>query len=78
MEFLINYLSAKVRTSVRHFPGLSSPVKGIGFTKGFEPTTFGVDHQRSNRLSHEVNRELEVGIKVFNRGNGEIQPPQTV
>ena len=35
---------------------------------GFEPTTSGVD-QRSNRLSHEVNRELVVGIKVFNRGN---------
>ena len=35
---------------------------------GFEPTTSGVD-QRSNRLSHVINRELVVGIKVFNRGN---------
>ena len=50
-------MSAKVRTCVRHFPGLTSPVNEI------EPTTSGVDHQRSNRLSHEVNRELVVGIK---------------
>ena len=55
MVFIINE-SAKVRTCVRHFPGLTSPVKEIGFTEvkeksltsvGFEPTTSGVDHQRS-------------------------------
>ena len=65
-------------------PRLTVSVKEIWFalsTKnhfssvGFEPTTSGVDHQRSNRL---VNRELVVGIKVFSRGNGEIQLLQTV
>ena len=58
-EAALNYIfsSAKVRTSVRHFPGLAlCPVKEI------EPTTSGVDHQRSNRLSYQVRRELVVGI----------------
>ena len=45
------YYIPKVRTSVRHFPGLTSPVKEIGFAEvkeksltsvGFEPTTSGV------------------------------------
>ena len=49
MELII-FRSAKVRTTVLHFPGLTSPVKEIGFAEvkeksltsvGFEPTTSG-------------------------------------
>ena len=56
MELMI-LKSAKVRTTVLHFPGLTSPVKEIGFGEvkeksltsvEFEPTTSEVDHQRSN------------------------------
>ena len=56
-----------MRTSVLLFSGLASSVKEIWFAEvkeksmtsaGFELTTSGVDHQRSNQLSYEVNWAL--------------------
>ena len=62
---IITFLSAKVRTSVLHFHGLTSLVKEIWFAEikeksltpaGFEPTTSGVDHQRYQTKQNFLHR----------------------
>ena len=63
-----------MRTSVLLFSELASPVNEIWFAKvkkksmtsaGFEPTTSGVEHQRSNQLSYEVSFKMKLLTAVL-------------